>query len=368
MTNPIDFIDYLHKYSIKDSTVLTHLKEKISFSDIGLQVCIGFDKKGLCSLDLEPEYNKLEYAEIDIEFHDIINYSFVVDGREVFITSTSCYTEVQSLIVGNNSMKMLYLLENGKKAKLSIEFQGLVLDYDISWMIEVHIIQKIYGTKKEKNMLLKMLAMQMSDEMFYSISKADYGDGEEECFNIFKEFQKTLKIPEKLSFQTTEILTLYNYVNTKNKQEYIAKSFSLLFALFGDYNGSIVEDSIEYWLIELCSLSKDFSKEYKEELLYFYINYLFTKHTYSNPSILLLFLIITMMTILDYPKKEIDILFKELYRLDYVKRYEYDFFPEGTLSKFKEMLTILNDSKKEEKLFNTLDEMILEYVNKEDGG
>lgn len=367
MTDSIDFINYLHKYSINDSTILTDLKEKISFFDIGVQVCVSFGKNSLFSLDLEPEYNKLEYAEIDIEFYNIINYSFVVEDKEVFITSTSYYSKVQSLIIGNNSMEMLCLLDNGKKAKLSVEFQRLELNYDISWTIEVHINKKIYRMKKDKNILFEMLAMQMSDEMFHSISKADYGYGEEECFRMLKLSQETLKVPKELSFQSAEILSLNNYRNdTHSKQRCIEKSFSLVFSLLGNCEIHTVEAPLVYWLIELCSLSKDFSREYKEELLNFYIEYLFTKHIYSNPSTILLFLIITMMTILDYPKKEIDILFKELYRLDYVKRYEYDFFPKGTLSKFKEMLTILNDSKKEDKLFKTLDKMILEYEGKKD--
>ena len=262
-------------------------------------------------------------------------------------------------------MKVVLFLDNGKKANLSVEFKRFVLDYEISWMIEIKTLMRLYGYKQDENRLLSILSKQMSDEMFELISKADYGDGKEECFEMFKQSQQTLKIPKEVDFQMSEILCLYNYTKVKNKEEYIAKSFSLVFSLLGDYNGSIVEDPVEYWLIELCSLSKDFSRGYKEALLSFYIDYLFTKHTFSNPFTLLLFLIIAMMLILDYSQKEIETFFTEFYRQDYVKRYEFHFFPKGTLTKFKEMLMIINDSKKEEVLFKILDEMILEYSDKD---
>jgi len=361
MSNIIDFKDYLKENKIIDSCKICRLESPITFDDIGIQIGLYFDKRGIVSIDLEPEYHNMEYAEIDIEFYAIQEYSLTMNNKQLYCEKQSYYSKVLDFTLNNEFLSISLLLDNGKQAQLDIKFKYFLLDYDKLWQSGYEILEILYAYKKEKNKLLEMMYSQVDDEIlsaeYYTLYYSYYKN---ELFEILEKYQETQKLSACTILNECKIFDLHTHNDIRIIQREIAQSFPFVLYLTVSYEQLGYEEPTEYWLVKLCILSRNFSKTYKEELLKFYIDYLFTKHTYSNPSILLSFLIIVMMTILDYPQKEVDDLFEEFYKLDYVKRYDCHFFPKEALKEFKYMITVLNDQNKEQKLFDILSQMILE--------
>ncbi len=98
----------------------------------------------------------------------------------------------------------------------------------------------------------------MTDEMIWSIAKADYGCEKDFCFNQFKKILETKTLPLMPDFTLTECLELKRWSKAKDDKEHVIRAFSSMLLIIlanqskyipvGDENDTLIAllDSVLY--------------------------------------------------------------------------------------------------------------------------
>jgi len=186
-------------------------------------------------------YKGYKLAETDFEFFNPNKIDFVANEDRIFHLQKAIKNLEKEYFntVSKFEIKANELWVQAKNKDLNFLFKthfdkiNICIDFENT----SSFINYIKTCRKDKQLFYNA-CRSLTDEQLVDIAEADYGY-EEDAFKELKQICETEIVPEKIEFETSEVLSLVSYGHS---EEHIEILFVCMVIILGDYDYTLLED------------------------------------------------------------------------------------------------------------------------------